>query len=213
MAALQSKRKRDAQDMPNLRAAPGMNVPVHDFSQHHYMGGGDEVMEHTESGLDFAAVLSAHNNDSGEHDQQHQHDQHQLQLQHQHEQSLINEQHHGLPGQGGPSASDTAAAAMAQYHTMTVPQSTEEAFMRSAAEAVGDEPDSASAEPGASNHQQRSSFGFGGFDMDNAKDTKGSPDGDPSPTAAQGNESSSKLQVGSVEWHRVRKDNHKEGMW
>lgn len=104
----------------------------------------------------------------------------------------------------GKSASDTAAAAMAQYHTMTVPQSTEQSFM------TGTEGDkqTGSADQSGSNVQHRNSS-FGDFDT---SAIQSSPNGETSPTNPNASMSTPKPPVGSEEWHKVRKDNHKEGM-
>lgn len=94
--------------------------------------------------------------------------------------------HHGLPdNQNGSAenASSTAAAALAGiYPTMTIPQPTDVSFANQGSD--GDRGDSSFMD----NSQQNDSF------MEN-----------PTPTTR------SKPAVGSDEWHKVRKDNHKEG--
>jgi len=93
--------------------------------------------------------------------------------------------HHGLPDiQNGSAehASSTAAAALAGiYPTMTIPQPTDVSFATQGSD--GDRGESSFMD----NSQQNDSF------MEN-----------PTPSRA------SKPAVGSDEWHKVRKDNHKE---
>lgn len=198
MAALSSKRKRDALEMQTARAAPtAMNTGGHDFDTS-YLHTDDDGMDNTDAGMDFAAVLAQHNADNNDTADQQQNDmQHQQQMQQQ---------------QGtGQNASDTAAAAMAQYHTMTVPQSTEQSFMAQNTGVAGD--GQASAGEGGSGGQQRTSS-FDEFDVDNTSPAQTSPNGDTSPTSAPTSANPlgpPKPTVGSEEWHKVRRDNHKEG--
>jgi transcriptional regulator CBF1 len=95
--------------------------------------------------------------------------------------------HHGNPdNQNGSAehASSTAAAALAGiYPTMTIPQPTDVSFATQ-----GSDGDRGGESSFLDNSQQNDSF------MEN-----------PTPTRA------SKPAVGSDEWHKVRKDNHKEG--
>ncbi|KAF2097518.1 hypothetical protein NA57DRAFT_77775 [Rhizodiscina lignyota] len=89
-------------------------------------------------------------------------------------------------------ASDTAAAALTAYNGMTVPQPTEMQFQN---------------QPTAGDHN--SSFDLGGshqFGLDALKD---SPAQGSAGSATQGSPTH-KPAVGSDEWHRVRRDNHKE---
>jgi bHLH factor len=175
-------------------------MDVNEFDQH-YLGGHEDPMgNHNDGDMGFAAALAQHNADLNE-GQDVQHDHGQMPVSNE-----VNE--------AGQSASDTAAAAMAQYHTMTVPQSTEQAFMAQVADASNDRDNSASLEQGNPGGQQRtSSFGVGDFDMSGLKEGQGASNGEGSPTA-QGNQaprSASKPQVGTEEWNKIRKDNHKEG--
>ena len=176
MASLQNKRKRDAFDMASGRSAPGMAQTNDQFEQHYLQT--DDGMDDTDGVMDFAAALAQHGADP-------------------------NDGSHQMDGDGtGQSASDTAAAAMAQYHTMTVPQSTEQSFM------THNDGDKQPGMPDLSivNGQPRHSS----FPDFNASAIESSPNGDTSPTGA-GNGSGPKPPVGSDEWHKVRKDNHKEG--
>ncbi|KAK5120130.1 hypothetical protein LTR85_006611 [Meristemomyces frigidus] len=198
MATLTSKRKRDSQDMPQLRAAPGMNMGGHEFDQQYFHTGGDGM----DNNMDFAAVLAQHNADPGGAVEDDDHD------------AQIVGQDHLQQAQGGEgagqSASDTAAAAMAQYHTMTVPQTTEQSFMQQhSVEAPGDRQGSPSADPAGAQHRTSS---FGDFDINTSKEGQNTQDGETSPTdaAAGGNPNGPKPAVGSDEWHKVRRDNHKE---
>ena len=135
--------------------------------------------------MDFAAALANHGNDGTGHDQ---HDTSHMQVQ-----------------GDGQSVSDTAAAAMAQYHTMTVPQSTEQSFMTQGGD--GDLKGNGSMDQSGGSGQQRTSS-FSDFDV---AVTQGSPNGDASPGGRLDRLGQPKPAVGSDEWHKVRKDNHKEG--
>lgn len=95
----------------------------------------------------------------------------------------IHHQHHDP--NGAEHASSTAAAALAGiYPTMTIPQPTDVSF---ATQGSGD--------------QNQDSF------MDNSQQGDDSFLQNATPSRP-----SSKPAVGSEEWHKVRKDNHKEGM-
>ena len=92
-------------------------------------------------------------------------------------------------------ASSTAAAALAGiYPTMTIPQPTDVSFATQASDADRND---ASFNMG-DDSQQNESF------MDNSASGGHSSGG-------RGSGSGSKPAVGSEEWHKVRKDNHKEG--
>ncbi|SMR46478.1 unnamed protein product [Zymoseptoria tritici ST99CH_1A5] len=194
MASLASKRKRPSNDMPLQRPPPGMDVS--DFDQH-YLGGHEDPMggNHNDGDMGFAAALAQHNADHLNEEQDAQHNHGQVQASNE-----VND--------GGQSASDTAAAAMAQYHTLTVPQSTEQAFMAQVADASNDRANSASADQGMPGGPQRTNS-FGEFEMGGGP---GVSNGEGSPTdgGPQAPGSSSKPQVGTDEWHKIRKDNHKE---
>ncbi|KIN05935.1 hypothetical protein OIDMADRAFT_189604 [Oidiodendron maius Zn] len=100
--------------------------------------------------------------------------------------------HHGNPDQNGAadhaSASSTAAAALAGiYPTMTIPQPTDVSFATQ-----NSDPD----------RNPESSF------MDNSQQ---GGDSFMETSTPSGRGSGSKPAVGSDEWHKVRKDNHKEG--
>lgn len=106
-------------------------------------------------------------------------------------QDYSNLQDQNIENQNGASdhanASSTAAAALGIYPTMTIPQPTGVQFQTQGSE--GD----ATQDSFMENNQQNDSY------MDN------------SPVATGGRSSGSKPAVGSEEWHKVRKDNHKEG--
>lgn len=114
---------------------------------------------------------------------------------------------HAPPPPNAPDPSDatsTAAAALAGiYPTMTVPQSTDLSFASSAS--AGDPDRNLDPSFGMTEHDGghphhphgRSSFDLAG----------------PRPMTAPGRDANApKPAVGSDEWHRVRRDNHKEGM-
>ena len=127
--------------------------------------------------------------------------------------SMSQQHHHAEPtGQqnGGPDPSDatsTAAAALAGiYPTMTVPQPTDLSF---ASAASGPDPDR-NLDPS-----------FGLTEHDGGQHPHGAGNFDIEGVARQGQQqlsgressSSQKPTVGSDEWHRVRRDNHKEGSY
>lgn len=173
--ASMNKRKRESQDIAGGRPAPGMNQMGHEFEQHYLQT--DDGMGNPDAGMDFGVTLGDNTNPQASG---------QMQVQ----------------GGDGHSASDTAAAAMAQYHTMTVPQSTEQSFLAQTN-------DSELKDPGSANAQHRTSS-FGDFD---AGAVQSSPNGDASPGGGPSSlgRYGPKPAVGSEEWHKVRKDNHKEG--
>ena len=177
---MQNKRKRESHDIASGRVAPGM-AQNNNFEQHYLQP--DDEMDGNGNVMDFAAALARHGGDADEASDQ-------------------------AGGDGtGQSASDTAAAAMAQYHTMTVPQSTEQAFMTRPTEE--DDPP-VSVNQGGSIAQHRNSS-FGDFDTSGIQSSP--PNGDMSPTSGPTTGlGAPKPPVGSEEWHKVRKDNHKEGM-
>lgn len=99
------------------------------------------------------------------------------------------------------SVGDTAAAALA-YHQMTVPQATELQFQTQAtggdnAFNMGD-------------HQQQTSMQDFSLEALKAATQTGRP-GQPANSDSPPQSATHKPQVGSDEWHKVRRDNHKEG--
>ncbi|KAF2744312.1 hypothetical protein M011DRAFT_408658 [Sporormia fimetaria CBS 119925] len=131
-----------------------------------------------------ASFLAAHNASTNDDDMQHQFDVHQ---------------------NGGPNAAsvgDTAAAALA-YHQMTVPQSTELSFQPQNAN------EGSSFNLGEQHQQQQA--GMQDFSLEALKAATQPPRPAP-PTANESPapQSSHKPPVGSDEWHKVRRDNHKE---
>lgn len=200
MAMAASKRKRDSQDIPDMRAGPGFESS--EFEQ--------QYMPQDDNGdLDFVSVLAqsqhADASDSAIQDDSHAHQQPPQQQQ----QIQPHPQHHIQPshnqrrsqshGHGaGQSATDTATAALAQFHTMTVPQPTENTFMSQPT----DGGDRVSATPAEGTNQRTGSFG----EADAANGSSSSPTGNAQLM-------SGKPTVGSEEWHKVRRDNHKEGKY
>lgn len=217
--ATATKRKRDSQDMPGMRPAPGMHQ---DFDTSSYLQGDDGTMDSNENNMDFT-LLAQHNADGGEdvdiqqhtqlqnqqshhrnqHDPQHQHQQH-------NQQQDISDSSNNQNNNSGQSATDTATAALAQYHTMTVPQPTEHSFMQTAG--GGDSGEGQGSSGGDGDLQRTNSYDGGQFtlseaikDAENRVQSNGAAAGESSPPSA------SKPAVGSEEWHKVRRDNHKEG--
>jgi hypothetical protein len=103
---------------------------------------------------------------------------------------------------GGNTASvgDTAAAALA-YHQMTVPQATELQFQTQAS------PGDGSFNMG--DHQQQTGMQDFSLEALKAATQTGRP-GQPSNSDSPPQSASHKPPVGSDEWHKVRRDNHKE---
>jgi hypothetical protein len=104
---------------------------------------------------------------------------------------------------GGNTASvgDTAAAALA-YHQMTVPQATELQF-----QTQGSGSDSFNM---GDHHQQQT--GMQDFSLEALKAaTQTGRSGQSAQSESPPQSASHKPPVGSEEWHKVRRDNHKEG--
>ncbi|KAK3672837.1 basic helix-loop-helix protein [Recurvomyces mirabilis] len=187
MAALASKRKRDDHDLGGMRTAPGMQIQANEYD--------DSYLQADPNNMAFADMLSHHNVDNSgavEDD----HEEHETPAQ--------------AGGQVGQHATDTAAAAMAQYHTMTIPAPTEQTFMAQNPETPLDRQGSASGDAGNTQHRTSS---FGDFDASGPRDTNKDHDGEGSPTGDSSMNAmmaGSKPTVGSDEWHKVRRDNHKE---
>lgn len=91
-------------------------------------------------------------------------------------------------------ASSTAAAALGIYPTMTIPQPTDVSFATHASDA----------------DRNDASYNMGDSQQDDGFNMHGSTGGT-QPSGGRGSGSGSKPAVGSEEWHKVRKDNHKEG--
>jgi len=190
------KRKRESQDMPDMRAPPGLSQDTSEFEQQ-YLHHAEDDDHH----IDFSSVLGqpTHNESALIDEQPPPQPQQQMQ---QPEQQTSNHQPSHSHNQGIiPSASDTATAALAQYHTMSVPQPTENTFMHQPTEGG----DRVSATPADQTPGVQRSGSFGDMEVSG-------PNGDASsPTGTQATPGGSKPSVGSEEWHKVRRDNHKEG--
>jgi len=104
---------------------------------------------------------------------------------------------------GGNTASvgDTAAAALA-YHQMTVPQPTELQF-----QTQGSGSDTFSM---GDHHQQQTGMQDFSLEALKAATQTGRP-GQAAPSDSPPQSATHKPPVGSDEWHKVRRDNHKEG--
>lgn len=99
-------------------------------------------------------------------------------------------------------AGETAAAALA-YHQMTVPQATELQFQT---------PGNGDGTFGMSDHHAQQT-GMGDFSLEalKAATQTGSRPGQTTSSDSPPQSSGHKPTVGSEEWHKVRRDNHKEG--
>lgn len=103
---------------------------------------------------------------------------------------------------GATNAPDTAAAALA-YHQMTVPQATELSFQPQASSGDG-------SSFGMGDHHQQQQ-GMQDFSLEALKAaTSGSRGGQSAGNDSPPSTSAHKPPVGSEEWHKVRRDNHKE---
>lgn len=105
-------------------------------------------------------------------------------------------QHNNQNG-GNANVSDTAAAALSHHFSMTVPQATELSFQSQ----------TSGGDNNASFNMGENNAHIGDYGLDALKEGTQQPTGDGSPPGAGG----LKPPVGSDEWHKVRRDNHKEG--
>jgi bHLH factor len=111
---------------------------------------------------------------------------------------------HQNGGASTASVGDTAAAALA-YHQMTVPQPTELSFQTQGSGGDG-------ASFGMGDHHQQQQTGMQDFSLEALKAATQTPRSGQAVTSdSPPNTGGHKPQVGSEEWHKVRRDNHKEG--
>lgn len=176
-----------------MRTAPGLSQDTSEFEQQYIHHAEDD-----DTHIDFSMSVMpqhSHTDDAMVTEQPPQ------QLQQPEQQTPNHQRSHSHSQQGViPSASDTATAALAQYHTMSVPEPTENTFMHQPTEGG----DRVSATPVDQTPGPRSGS-FGDIEANG-------PNGDASsPSGAQATPGGSKPSVGSEEWHKVRRDNHKEG--
>jgi bHLH factor len=176
-----NKRKRDSRDSGAARPAPAVSNTA---SNNTTAGSTTELSDQA-----AASYLAAHNASANDDDMQQQFDLHQ---------------------NGGPnssSAGDTAAAALAHY-SMTVPQATEISFQTQ--NSAGDGTSFTMGDHTL--HQQQQGPGLADFSLDTLKAatqtprSAQAPPNESPPTTGSGH----KPPVGSEEWHKVRRDNHKE---
>jgi hypothetical protein len=133
-----------------------------------------------------ASFLAAHNASTNDDEMQQQFDVHQN------------------GGASTASVGDTAAAALA-YHQMTVPQPTELSFQTQGSGGDG-------ASFGMGDHHQQQQTGMQDFSLEALKAATQTPRSGQAVTSdSPPNTGGHKPQVGSEEWHKVRRDNHKEG--
>lgn len=204
MATVSSKRKRDSHDAGLLRGAPGLaGPPFVDDAYDHAFDTPDP------NGQTLAEMLAQHQAPGeGEDDDDEHHHHHQ----HHHNAETLHAR-----AAAGAAVNDTAAAAMAQYHTMTIPQRTEETFMQQSGRGGASGGGEAEADPDADPDPEARRTGS----LDQNAGGDGSPtngaagaaggEGNTSPGGAAGG-GANKPAVGTEEWHKVRRDNHKEGM-
>ncbi|KAF2791384.1 hypothetical protein K505DRAFT_66749 [Melanomma pulvis-pyrius CBS 109.77] len=132
-----------------------------------------------------ASFLAAHNASTNDDEMQQQFDVHQN------------------GGANTSSVGDTAAAALA-YHQMTVPQPTELSFQTQGSGGEGNS-------FGMGDHHQQQQTGMQDFSLEALKAATQTPrSGQAAVNDSPPNTGGHKPQVGSEEWHKVRRDNHKE---
>lgn len=180
-----NKRKRNSFDHDsNSRSAPGHRISP---------GSANHTPTADLTDQATANFLAAHNASSGnDHD-----------LNHPSNSSLDFSQLHQNGGPNPTSSSDTAAAAL--HYSMTVPQSTEMSFQN---QVSGSDSDRLGASFSLDDHGGHGLGDFGGLNALKTGTSQGAAGGnDP----GSGNMASHKPAVGSDEWHKIRRDNHKEG--
>lgn len=190
MANTGIKRKRDSADHSGAPDAPPPPQPAPEYEPAFEA----QYLQHTGEGeMTLAEALAQHNagNDHSSHDNEHD------------------------DATNGQSVTDTANAAL--HFSMTVPPPTEETFLAQTTNEQEHEQEDRPSEPN--------------FDIDTATNEYTNISNDPPPDVQQESPSQpqpqppaqvtpaedesptsgSKPNVGSDEWHRVRRDNHKEG--
>ncbi|KAK5017565.1 basic helix-loop-helix protein [Cryomyces antarcticus] len=197
-----NKRKRGSldNDGPGTRGAPSsgyrrvsptnnhadsnaLEGAAHFLSAHDTTGQGADGMHHsTDPSIDFARQLEQHNN-PGAH-------------------SILQNGAHTVSN-----ATDTAAAALSQFHSMTIPQPTELSFQTNTAGVEGDRAGDSSFTMGDSSTYPQVP-GTHDFDLNALK--SGSQTNEQGNDSSSGGHAGSKPAVGTDEWHKVRRDNHKE---
>ncbi|KAK5256304.1 basic helix-loop-helix protein [Cryomyces antarcticus] len=197
-----NKRKRGSldNDGPGTRGAPSsgyrrvsptnnhadsnaLEGAAHFLSAHDTTGQGADDMHHsTDPSIDFARQLEQHNN-PGAH-------------------SILQNGAHTVSN-----ATDTAAAALSQFHSMTIPQPTELSFQTNTTGVEGDRAGDSSFTMGDSSTYPQVP-GTHDFDLNALK--SGSQTNEQGNDSSSGGHAGSKPAVGTDEWHKVRRDNHKE---
>ncbi|KAF4313634.1 hypothetical protein GTA08_BOTSDO00126 [Botryosphaeria dothidea] len=207
-SALQNnKRKRSSLDQgpTSGRPAPGDSTRGSSFQRVSPGSGNPTGGSAGLSDQSSAAFLTGHHTTGTGEDDMHHHTNTDLDFsqlaQHANDHSLHQN------GSGNPTnASDTAAAALSHHFQMTVPQATELSFQNQGAGGEGDRALGSSFSMGDHNMHQAShgmtDYGLDALNKSNSQPAQGS---DSPPT--QGNQ---KPAVGSEEWHKIRRDNHKE---
>lgn len=151
------------------------------FLTHNTTGTGDDNMHHGSNTIDFNAQLVQHATDPNLHQN---------------------------GGGNASSASDTAAAALSHHFSMNVPQPTELAFQNQASGGDGDRSLNTSFNMGDHN-VHHSPHGMPEYNLEALKaGTNPQPPNQESPPTTT--TPTHKPPVGSEEWHKVRRDNHKE---
>lgn len=198
-----NKRKRDSLDHSAVtsRPAPGDSGRgassyrrVSPGSANNTSSGTQELNEQT-----AAAFLAAHNA-SGSNDMDHSSNNIDFSALAQHAGD------HNLHQNGG--AAETAGAAL--HYSMTVPTATELSFQSQASTGEGERQLGASF--GMSDHSVQQHHGLPDFSGLEALKGGSQPPSSAAENQSPPNATPHKPPVGSEEWHKVRRDNHKEGM-
>lgn len=181
---MSGKRKRESLDDPSdvQRYRSSPGANPNDFEAHYLQNTEDEH---------FAQALAQHNAgaDHSSHDVHSGHD---------------------AGSTNGQSASDTATAAL-QHYSMTVPQPTADTFLAQNPTEPEGRPSSSSFDLGTPSHTTQQAQMYG-LDLDLKGDQNVQPQpSEGSPNATPAGPGGYKPPVGSDEWHKVRRDNHKEG--
>ncbi|KAF2145984.1 uncharacterized protein K452DRAFT_104341 [Aplosporella prunicola CBS 121167] len=203
-----NKRKRNSLDhgATTSRAAPGDSARSAAYQR---VSPGSANNASGTTGLNDqpgTAFLAAHHATGAGEDEMHHHANADLDFTAQLAQHATDHSLHQNGGGNPANASDTAAAALSHHFQMTVPQSTENIFQNQSTGGDNDRGLGSSFGMGEHNmHQTPHGMSDYGLDALSKSNTQNAPSNE-SPPSSTGQ----KPAVGSEEWHKVRRDNHKE---
>jgi len=109
----------------------------------------------------------------------------------------------------GQSVTDTASAAL--HYSMTVPPPTEETFLAQTTNEQDDRPSEPNFDIETATNEYTNISNDQPPDVQQETPSQPQPPAQITPAEDESPTSGSKPNVGSDEWHRVRRDNHKEG--